>query len=109
MMSLCTHPDGQRVDLVVIGLDRAVWHYWAPTPDGLDGATADPLDDPLPESMGGIAKSVTATWAADEYVIAVQGLHDQVWLNRYLTVDGVWTGWIEAPAGARVIAPANNL
>lgn len=99
MLDLITHPDGRRVDLVWIGKDRAVWHKNAPSP-------AD-LPDAAEETLGGIAKAVSATWADGEFVVVVQGDDNELWSIRYVSDEVGWTSWVNEPPG-EVLAPSAN-
>ena len=87
-MAQATHPNGKRLDICVIGSDRAVWHYW--TNDQADLARMSK------ESLGGQGRAVSCSWLdAGRFVVTVTGTDNGVHRNQH---DGKkWSGWAKLP------------
>jgi hypothetical protein len=84
------HPSTSRVDVVTIGTNKMVFHSFANTAKAL--LTADF------ENLGGEAKSVSASWSGEEFIIAAQGADDGLWFKRW---DGKkWLDWVRHPGAA---------
>jgi SpoIID/LytB domain protein len=92
--------DGGRVDLFVVGLDKALWHTWTQ----VDGA-GRPTVWAAWESLGGTLTSApsAASIAAGKLMVAGRNTLGGI---SYRTLDGTtWSGW-ESAAGGSVTAPA---
>jgi hypothetical protein len=73
-MIVVTHPDGLRQDMVFVNVDGTVGHLW--TDDHADWSKA------ASENLGGVAKTLTATWSKDGlFRVFAHGADDRPWVK----------------------------
>lgn len=94
---LAPHPTSPRVDVVAIGTDNAVWHFWSDTFESL----RDVQSPEHGEWLGGIAEHVDAKWTSETTLaIIVHGAHHDAWCKEWQ--GDHWTDWYEGPVGVRL-------
>lgn len=92
--------DGGRVDLFVVGLDKALWHTWTQ----VDGA-GRPTTWATWESLGGTLTSAPSASSIASGWLMVAGRNTLGGIS-YRTFDGTtWGGW-QSAAGGSLTAPA---
>lgn len=92
--------DGGRVDLFVVGLDKALWHTWTQ----VDGA-GRPTTWATWESLGGTLTSAPSAASVAPGKLMVAGRNTLGGIS-YRTLDGsTWGGW-QSASGGSVTAPA---
>jgi SpoIID/LytB domain protein len=92
--------DGGRVDLFVVGLDKALWHTWTQ----VDGA-GRPTTWAAWESLGGTLTSAPTAASVASGKLMVAGRNTLGGIS-YRTLDGsTWGGW-QSAGGGSVTAPA---
>lgn len=89
-MDLCHKPDSTRVDMVVVGVDNAVWHYYAENADAFRSAPG--------QSLGGWASEASCAWSGEVFIVTAHGKNDRIWSKTWSPGTG-WSGWDESPAG----------
>lgn len=81
-MAIAVHPNGVRLDLVVVGTNRVVYHYWSANGD---------LRNRQSENLGGEAKFVTATWSKNTLTVVAHGTNNKPYVKVH---DGKkWGDW----------------
>lgn len=80
LMEAVTAPDGTRQDVVYVNPDGSVQHAWAADGSHFAGS----------ENIGGVAKSVSATWSLGRFRVYAHGTDDHVYVK---TSDG--SNWIQ--------------
>jgi hypothetical protein len=85
-VSLAVHPSG-RIDQVAIASDLSIWHRWASTFAGLNGAVW--------ESLNGAGYAASCAWSPDGtvFLVAVHGTDDRLWEATWTTKTG-WNPFI---------------